>query len=239
MFIGIPLAIIFSGLAVYAIFSMFSSENTAGLEMPLSGQIIVIDPGHGGVDGGSSASDGTQEKEIALAISLKLRDYLQASGALVLMTREDDSDLAGSDTKGIQIEKQEDLKNRLALINETNSDYYISLHLNAIHSPRWRGAQTFYNRTFEDSKNMAESVQSEMIRQLENTNRTALAINGKYIVDQARIPGVLVEVGFLSNPNEAADLQSEEYQDKIAASIYQGMLRYKVPEMAKENEAEQ
>lgn len=86
---------------------------------------------------------------------------------------------------------------------------------------------------------MAESVQSEMIRQLENTNRTALAINGKYIVDQARIPGVLVEVGFLSNPNEAADLQSEEYQDKIAASIYQGMLRYKVPEMAKENEAEQ
>ncbi|GAK01103.1 N-acetylmuramoyl-L-alanine amidase [Geomicrobium sp. JCM 19055] len=205
--------------------------------MPLSGNVIILDAGHGGVDGGSVAKSGTLEKDVALDISLKLRDYLQASGALVYMTREDDSDLANESTRGFSNRKTEDLKSRLEVINSSNADYYVSLHLNATPSSKWRGAQTFYNRTFEESKLMAESVQGEMVRQLENTNRSALPIHNIFLVDRAEIPGVLVEVGFLSNVQEAADLGTEEYQDKVAASIYQGMLRYKVPELAEENEA--
>ncbi|GAK09643.1 N-acetylmuramoyl-L-alanine amidase [Geomicrobium sp. JCM 19038] len=205
--------------------------------MPLSGNVIILDAGHGGVDGGSVAKSGTLEKDVALDISLKLRDYLQASGALVYMTREDDSDLANESTRGFSNRKTEDLKSRLEIINSSNADYYVSLHLNATPSSKWRGAQTFYNRTFEESKLMAESVQGEMVRQLENTNRSALPIHNIFLVDRAEIPGVLVEVGFLSNIQEAADLGTEEYQDKVAASIYQGMLRYKVPELAEENEA--
>ncbi|WP_265182341.1 N-acetylmuramoyl-L-alanine amidase CwlD [Geomicrobium sp. JCM 19055] len=215
----------------------FSNEDTSTLEMPLSGNVIILDAGHGGVDGGSVAKSGTLEKDVALDISLKLRDYLQASGALVYMTREDDSDLANESTRGFSNRKTEDLKSRLEVINSSNADYYVSLHLNATPSSKWRGAQTFYNRTFEESKLMAESVQGEMVRQLENTNRSALPIHNIFLVDRAEIPGVLVEVGFLSNVQEAADLGTEEYQDKVAASIYQGMLRYKVPELAEENEA--
>ncbi|WP_042420127.1 N-acetylmuramoyl-L-alanine amidase CwlD [Geomicrobium sp. JCM 19038] len=215
----------------------FSNEDTSTLEMPLSGNVIILDAGHGGVDGGSVAKSGTLEKDVALDISLKLRDYLQASGALVYMTREDDSDLANESTRGFSNRKTEDLKSRLEIINSSNADYYVSLHLNATPSSKWRGAQTFYNRTFEESKLMAESVQGEMVRQLENTNRSALPIHNIFLVDRAEIPGVLVEVGFLSNIQEAADLGTEEYQDKVAASIYQGMLRYKVPELAEENEA--
>lgn len=174
----------------------FSNEDTSTLEMPLSGNVIILDAGHGGVDGGSVAKSGTLEKDVALDISLKLRDYLQASGALVYMTREDDSDLANESTRGFSNRKTEDLKSRLEVINSSNADYYVSLHLNATPSSKWRGAQTFYNRTFEESKLMAESVQGEMVRQLENTNRSALPIHNIFLVDRAEIPGVLVEVGF-------------------------------------------
>lgn len=231
------LVILFAGVMAYSMYALFSNEDTSTLEMPLSGNVIILDAGHGGVDGGSVAKSGTLEKDVALDISLKLRDYLQASGALVYMTREDDSDLANESTRGFSNRKTEDLKSRLEIINSSNADYYVSLHLNATPSSKWRGAQTFYNRTFEESKLMAESVQGEMVRQLENTNRSALPIHNIFLVDRAEIPGVLVEVGFLSNIQEAADLGTEEYQDKVAASIYQGMLRYKVPELAEENEA--
>ncbi|EZH64501.1 N-acetylmuramoyl-L-alanine amidase [Bacillaceae bacterium JMAK1] len=231
------LVILFAGVMAYSMYALFSNEDTSTLEMPLSGSVIILDAGHGGVDGGSVAKSGTLEKDVALDISLKLRDYLQASGALVYMTREGDSDLAQEGTRGLSNRKTEDLKKRLEMINTSNADYYISLHLNATPSSKWRGAQTFYNRTFEEGKLMAESVQGEMVRQLENTNRSALPIHNIFLVDRAEIPGVLVEVGFLSNVQEAADLGTEEYQDKVAASIYQGMLRYKVPELAEENEA--
>ncbi|MBM7634625.1 N-acetylmuramoyl-L-alanine amidase CwlD [Geomicrobium sediminis] len=231
------LVILFAGLMAYSMYALFSNEDTSTLEMPLSGNVIILDAGHGGVDGGSVAKSGTLEKDVALDISLKLRDYLQASGALVYMTREGDSDLANESTRGFSNRKTEDLKKRIEIINSSNADYYVSLHLNATPSSKWRGAQTFYNRTFEESKLMAESVQGEMVRQLENTNRSALPIHNIFLVDRAEIPGVLVEVGFLSNVQEAADLGTEEYQDKVAASIYQGMLRYKVPELAEENEA--
>lgn len=193
--------------------------------LPLSGQIILLDPGHGGPDGGAEGEDAI-EKDIALNISFKLRDYLQQQGALVMMTREEDTDLADEDTKGLSRRKTEDLRKRLQMINESEADFYVSIHLNAIPSPKWSGAQTFYAGHLTENARAAKFIQDELRINLENTTRRAKPINQVYILKYAEKPGVLVEVGFLSNPAERENLKSDDYQDKVAASVYKGILRY-------------
>lgn len=204
----------------------FSTEDSTGYGVPLSGKMIVIDPGHGGVDGGATSKSGLLEKDVSLEISLILRDYLQEAGALVIMTREEDKDLASADTKKIRSRKVEDLKERVRRINSSEADLFISIHLNAIGEARWSGAQTFYNRAIEGNENLAKHVQNELVRNLENTTRLAKPIQNVYLIQQAAIPGALVEVGFLSNPVEAELLGDIKYQQKVAASIYTGILRY-------------
>lgn len=193
--------------------------------LPLTGEIILIDPGHGGPDGGASAKD-VVEKDIALNVSLKVRNFLQHQGALVLMTRETDTDLADKETRGYSRRKIEDLKRRLEMINKSDADFFVSIHLNAIPSPRWSGAQTFYAPHMEENRRAAKFIQDELRRNLENTNRKAKPINGVYILKNADKPGVLVEIGFLSNPAEKENLKNEAYQEMIAASIYKGIIRY-------------
>jgi len=204
-------------------FSENRSWNTWNL--PLSGKIILLDPGHGGPDGGAGTGE-TLEKDIALKISLKLRDYLQEQGALVVMTRDSDTDLADPDTRGYSRRKVEDLKKRLKMINDSDNDFFISLHLNAIPSSQWRGAQTFYAPQHEENAKAAKFIQEELRKNLENTDRKAKPINNVYILDHAKKPGALVEVGFLSNPVERENLKKDAYQEKVADSIYRGVLRY-------------
>ncbi len=205
----------------------------ANWNLPLTGKVIVIDPGHGGVDGGAIGRGGEAvEKEIALEISLKLRDYLQQAGAYVVMTRETDRDLAPEDLKGYSRRKTQDLYKRLEIINAPNRDLFVSIHLNAIPSPRWRGAQTFYNPTNEDSRALSRFIQDEFQKNLENTNRLAKKLSSVFLLKEAKIPGAIVEVGFLSNPTEAELLSESEYQNRVAASIYQGILRYFTNEKA-------
>lgn len=200
--------------------------------LPLSGKTIVIDPGHGGVDGGASGKDETREKDISLIVAKRLQNYLQQSGALVYLTREKDIDLAAEDTNGLSRRKSEDIRNRLTFINDKNADFFLTIHLNALPSTRWSGAQTFYYPQFEESKHMAKMLQEEIIRNLDNTSRSPLAINGVYLLKHAEIPGALVEIGFLSNERERELLKREDYQRQMAASIYEGILRYvtEVPE---------
>lgn len=193
--------------------------------LPLTGRIIYIDPGHGGVDGGAEREDAV-EKDIALSIAKKLRDYLQEQGAFVFMTREKDVDLADEDTKGFSRRKVQDLHRRVKLINESEAEFFVSIHLNAIPSSKWYGAQTFYSTNYIESKIAAELIQEELIRHLNNTKREAKVINHIYILKKTKKPGVLVEAGFLSNPQEREQLLKEDYQDKIAAAIYQGIVRY-------------
>lgn len=193
--------------------------------LPLTGKIILLDPGHGGPDGGAGDKK-TMEKDIALDISLKVRDYLQQQGALVLMTRETDKDLADSGTRGYSRRKVEDLKKRLKLINHSDIDLFVSIHLNAIPSSRWSGAQTFYATQHKENERAARFIQDELRRNLGNTTRKAKPLNQVYILKNAEKPGALVEVGFLSNPMEKSNLKKESYQDKVAASIYKGVSRY-------------
>lgn len=195
--------------------------------IPLSGRVIAIDAGHGGVDGGAVGREGLIEKDINLTIALLLRDYLQQAGAIVVMTREGDYDLADKDTKGYSRRKAEDLKKRVGYIEEKKADVVISLHMNSVPSSRWSGAQAFYTNRHPDNEQLAKWIQAEIRTNLANTDREAKPIDRKlYFMDHISIPAVLVESGFLSNPEESRSLANEEYQRKLAASIYKGILRY-------------
>ncbi|MFD2680962.1 N-acetylmuramoyl-L-alanine amidase CwlD [Bacillus seohaeanensis] len=216
--------------AVIALFFIFQfkildKDTWESWNLPLSGKIIYLDPGHGGPDGGAGDKEAL-EKEIALDVTKILRDYLQEQGALVLLTREEDEDLALEETRGYSRRKVEDLKKRLELINESDADLYLSIHLNSIPSSKWSGAQTFYNPKYKENKRLAKSIQSELIRNLENTTREAKGIQNVFLIKHAKKTGALIEIGFLSNPEERKNLKDEDYQEKVAASIYDGIMGF-------------
>jgi len=201
-------------------------ESWSAWNLPLSGKIIILDPGHGGVDGGAVSDTGQNEKEITLSISKYLQDYLNESGALVIMTRESDIDLADKGTTGVSRRKLEDLQNRIRLTNDSMADFFVSIHLNSIPSDRWHGAQTFYYPVREENEKMAKLIQQEMIKSLANTDRVPLPRNDLMVLKYVDVPSVLVEVGFLSNTEEARLLSTKEYQRKVAFSIYQGISKF-------------
>lgn len=207
------------------IFTQIHSKQTgSSWSLPLSGLVIALDPGHGGKDGGAMSRAGLIEKDVNLKIALYLRDFLQESGAYVMMTRETDTDLADVGSKR---RKTQDLHRRVEFVKEHEAQLLLSIHLNAIPSARWSGAQSFYDsRSHKDSQAMATFIQNELIHNLENTDRKAKNISSVYLLKSVEIPSVLIEAGFLSNPHEAELLSTEKYQKKVAASIYRGVLRY-------------
>jgi N-acetylmuramoyl-L-alanine amidase len=195
--------------------------------LPLAGKLILIDAGHGGADSGAVSSNGIMEKMINLNVSIYLRDYLQQSGAIVKLTREVDQDLASTQTKKWGYRKTEDLTKRAEMIKEQAYDMFISIHMNSMRSHIWKGAQTFYTSNHEENERLAVSIQDELTKNLENTNRVAKILDSPvYILNQSKIPSVLIEAGFLSNADEAIQLSSKHYQRKIANSVYQGILAY-------------
>lgn len=195
--------------------------------LPLAGTVIAIDPGHGGVDGGAVSHDGkVVEKDVTLPISLYLRDFLQQSGAFVVMTREDDKDLASSEAHQLRKRKSEDIRSRVKFVNDNAPDFLVSIHLNAFPSSKYSGAQTFFYPAYKESKDMAYLIQDEIKRVLENTNRVPQTTDDVYLIREVECPSVLVEVGFLSNSSEAKQLETVEYQKAMANAIYQGILRH-------------
>ena len=178
--------------------------------------VIYIDPGHGGFDGGCVGS-GIVEKDITLAISLKIQKHLQSVGYTVYLTREEDKALAKT--------KANDIYKRVALINNANALLYVSIHANFYPSSSVKGAQTFYHDTI-NNKLLATLIQENLqLIDLDN-KRVAKTISGKYLLENTKQTGCLVEVGFLSNPEEASKLSDEYYQNKIAYAIYIGILSY-------------
>ncbi|WP_199616508.1 N-acetylmuramoyl-L-alanine amidase CwlD [Paenibacillus alkalitolerans] len=216
-----------AALLVYVFTNQLPADKTwTYWTLPLSGKIIAIDPGHGGPDGGANSRDGLVEKDVTLAISLYLRDYLQQSGAVVVMTRETDTDLAPEGMRGYSRRKTYDLKERAEIIKESGASSFVSIHLNAIGSSKWYGPQTFYTYNHEDNKRLSLFIQEELKKNVVQTDRRAKRIKGIYLLDQAEMPAALVEVGFLSNPEEAGRLAQPDYQKKVAAAIYRAFLRY-------------
>ncbi|KMZ43254.1 N-acetylmuramoyl-L-alanine amidase [Bacillus sp. FJAT-27238] len=194
--------------------------------LPLTGTVIAIDPGHGGIDGGAVSKAGdVVEKEVTLAISMYLRDFLQQSGAFVVMTREEDKDLASQDAAQARKRKSEDIRNRVRLVNDSTPDFLVSIHVNSIPSPKWSGAQTFYSPSFKKSAEVSYLIQDEIKRVIGHTDRVPSKTNNVFLIREVNCPAVLVEVGFVSNTEEAKRLQSVEYQKAMANAIYQGILR--------------
>ncbi|NGQ97220.1 N-acetylmuramoyl-L-alanine amidase CwlD [Brevibacillus sp. SYP-B805] len=195
--------------------------------LPLAGTVIAIDAGHGGIDGGAVSADGeVLEKEVTLAISMYLRDFLQQAGAFVVMTREEDKDLASPEVHQLKARKSEDIRKRVKYVNDNAPDFLVSIHLNAFPSPRWFGAQTFYYPAYKESGELASLIQDEIKRVLENTDRKPAITDDVFLIREVQCPAVLVEVGFLSNKAEAGQLRSASYQKAMANAIYQGILRH-------------
>lgn len=189
--------------------------------------VIVIDAGHGLPDGGAS-ENGVTESGINLAIATKLNDALSDLGYEVIMTREDENNIADSDKQSpISTMKQSDLNNRVKIINNSNADICISIHLNKYESSKYWGWQCFYSENSENGKRLAEAIQESIGDFVERENsRQALKISNIKIVDKTNIPVVIVECGFISNVDEARLLQDDEYQDKLVEGICAGIQKY-------------
>ncbi|MBS4030539.1 MAG: N-acetylmuramoyl-L-alanine amidase [Clostridiales bacterium] len=215
-------ALVLLGALFFAGIFTANSRAVTSTGLPLSGITVVIDPGHGGYDPGVTR-DNIEEKNVVLGISYALRDYLQTGGARVVMTRESDRDLLVLPTAGPK--KKQDMKHRLFIIHSASPDLVVSIHANAISAPRWRGAQVFYNADCETGKRLAELIQTELANVLKNTDRQAKP--GNYLIlNEAGVPAVLVESGFLSNPAERELLSDEEYQSQLAWAVYLGITRF-------------
>ncbi|MGE5606718.1 MAG: N-acetylmuramoyl-L-alanine amidase [Bacteroidota bacterium] len=190
----------------------------------ISGKKIVIDAGHGGIDPGTKSKAGLLEKEINLDIALKLKRHLSMVGVYCVMIRETDRDF--SDSGGDHAtKKRRDLSYRTRVANRSGADLYLSIHANSFPQSIYQGAQTFYKKSDPRSRFLAEAIQYHLVKRLGPNRRRARA--GDYrVLNDTEMPGVMIEVGFLSNPKEAELLKDEGYQDRIAKAIFHGVVDY-------------
>lgn len=196
---------------------------------------IIIDPGHGGVDPGAVGKYKDNEDVINLAIAYNLMHFLLVTGFDVEMTRYEDEGLYTEKSTTYRSRKNEDLRNRVNIINNSDANVCISIHLNCFPQKKYYGAQTFYKRNCEESKDLSKIIQNEMKFILDKKNdRASMVKNDIIIMKNSKIPIVLVECGFLSNPAEEKLLNSNIYQEKIAWAIFSGLLKYFNEEKIKE-----
>lgn len=190
-------------------------------DVPLLGKVIYLDAGHGGIDPGAFYKD-IYEEDINLSITLKLKEKLESSGATVLLTRDGDYDLSN---KNASLRKRSDLANRAKLINESNADMYLSIHLNSSTNTSWKGAQVFYDDVNNENISIAKIFQEEFNKYL-NSNRNIKEIDDLYMYKNILKKGLLLEVGFISNKEERNLLITPNYQDKIVEVITNALIKY-------------
>lgn len=200
--------------------SVSSGEVTTDTPKPC----VVIDAGHGGADPGKVSVDGSLEKDINLKIALKLQKFLQMQDVDVILTRESDAGLYDENASN---KKVQDMKNRVAIIEERQPELTISIHQNSYHEEYVHGAQAFYYEGSEKSKDLAERIQRVMAQELDRDNaRQAKANDSYYLLKKTSSPIVIVECGFLSNYEEAQKLSSDLYQEKVAWAIHLAILQH-------------
>lgn len=189
--------------------------------------VIVLDPGHGGEDGGAVSANGVRESGLNLEISLRTRDLLRFLGIPVVMTRETDLSIHSPEAVTVSEKKISDLKNRVALVSDTENPILVSIHQNMFAESKYYGTQLFYADS-DPSRQLAEELQALFAAELDPSNhRRAKPCENVYLLSKISCPGVLVECGFLSNPKEEALLQSAEYQKKLAAVLAAGLFIYR------------
>lgn len=185
--------------------------------LPLNDRVIVIDPGHGSIDPGTSYKD-VYEKDINLKISKHLKKELEKKGAKVILTRNGDYDLSSPNA---YFRKKSDFDNRIKIINDESTDLYLSIHLNYLLDTSYYGPQVFYNK---ENGGIANTIQKIMNKELEGDRKIKRIPDDTYMYSKLKNPGVLIECGFLSNSNERTLLLTEKYQKKLAKSIANGVV---------------
>ena len=176
---------------------------------------------------GAESSKGTTEAETNLKIALKLQNLLEQSGATVILTRSDEKAIFDIDSKNLKQKKISDIHNRVKIGNESSADIFVSIHLNKIPQSQYDGWQTFYKNGSEEGAKLAKSIQNSLNEAIEKeNNREAKTIENIYIIKHIEIPTTIVECGFLSNPEEEQKLLEDQYQNKLAWGIYNGIINY-------------
>ena len=192
---------------------------------PVRSHTIIIDPGHGGVDGGATSCTGVLESKFNLEISLRLGDLLRLMGYNVSLIRTEDISVY-REGETIAQKKISDLKERVRMVNGTENALLLSIHQNQFADGKYSGAQVFYAGT-GDSQTLAKQLQADFVRYLNpGSRRQEKKSSGVYLMEHIRCPGVLIECGFLSNPEEEAKLRSTAYQQKLCAVIACGVSEY-------------
>jgi N-acetylmuramoyl-L-alanine amidase len=212
--------------AIYVIFNGFDVFDTP-LESPssaasLSYTTVIIDAGHGGEDGGTSSASGLVEKDLNLEISFMLRDMLEANGISVIMTREDDRLLYDRNVNFHGKKKVLDLAARLGVAQSTADAIFVSIHMNAFPDPKYSGLQVWFSPNGEEAYELANKIQTNTHNMLQpqNDRKVKQATSKIFLLNNAVCPAVLVECGFLSNPQEAELLASKEYKQKLCFILF-------------------
>lgn len=191
------------------------------------GKTIVLDAGHGIPDEGAQSSNGTTEAESNLKIALKVQNLLEQSGSTVILTRSDENAIYDLDSTTLKQKKISDIHNRVKIGNESSADIFVSIHLNKIPQSQYWGWQTFYKNGSQDGKKLAQSIQSSLNNAIDKeNNRVSKTIDNIYIIKHVEIPTTIVECGFLSNPDEEKQLLNDDYQNRLAWGIYNGIINY-------------
>ena len=187
---------------------------------------IVIDPGHGGMDGGAVGKTGTLEKDLNLSIALKLKDELLNNGFNVVMTRDTDVMLNNKNEKNNK--KRSDLNNRVKIANKIENGLFISIHMNSFADESQNGAQIFYSKNNEKSKIFAQILETNLKENLDNNNKRVSkpADNNIFIMNHINIPACLIECGFISNYNDEKNLKNDDYQNKIVNCLLKSIKNY-------------
>ena len=222
-----------------AVFTLYGASRIAeraengALPVSLTGienetPVIVIDAGHGGIDGGCTSAEGVPEKGINLDILLKLRDMLEVNGFEVKVTRDTDRSIHDEGVEGIAAQKSSDMDNRLAIFNESDNAVCISIHQNQFTDPKYSGAQMFYSGSNSTSEALARAIQGKFREFLQPDNEREIKLCGKelFLCYYSNNPTVMAECGFLSNPDEAALLNTDEYRSKVAFTLFSGINDY-------------
>ncbi|MCI8610873.1 MAG: hypothetical protein HFE66_02990 [Clostridiales bacterium] len=210
---------------------LYRNQSTIAADAPEDAVLLVIDPGHGGEDGGCSSSDGLLEKELNLSIAKDVSAILNAAGYPAVLTRTEDTllyDMYGDRTDYKGYKKIYDLKNRMRFTEETEAKYFVSIHMNKFPDPQYSGLQVYYSPNDPGSVQMADMIQNYVQKyiQPENDRQTKKSNKGIYLLHRMKIPAVLVECGFLSNTEEATLLSDASYRKTLSLGIACAIMEY-------------
>ncbi len=224
MYIPAAAAVLLAAASLLAVMGWDRGKLTSAQGGTSGERCVVLDAGHGGDDPGKIGINGALEKDVNLAITLLVKQYLEESDIRVVLTRETSEGLydAGASNKKVQ-----DMKRRIGIIEENSPDVTVSIHQNSYPEEYVHGAQVFYYTGSEEGKALAEKIQRRLVEGVDPENKRQVKANDSYyLLKKTRVPIVIVECGFLSNAEESERLCTEEYREKLAWQIHLGIVQY-------------